>query len=219
MLKDMQSVLEYAYDVFNKELFDDELTPVVITLQDRKSSYAHYSLGKEWRVEQEHLPELNISVRYIERDISAICASLVHEMCHHYANIKGLQDVSSNGRYHNKVFYKIGTEHGLILTRDPQNYIGWSITQPSERLIEIIDRYNIRKPLDINKDGIEYTAGGLMGGDGKNIVGPDGKPIKPKKKTSTRKYICPSCLNSIRATKDQNILCLDCNEQFIKADQ
>lgn len=33
-----------------------------------------------------------------------------------------------------------------------------------------------------------------------------------KKKTSTRKYICPCCGNSFRATKNINMLCLDCNK-------
>lgn len=40
-------------------------------------------------------------------------------------------------------------------------------------------------------------------------------PTKPK--TSTRKYICPKCGNSIRATKDVNIMCMDCNEMMRKA--
>ena len=35
-------------------------------------------------------------------------------------------------------------------------------------------------------------------------------------KSSTRKYICPCCGNSFRATKDLNVLCMDCNEQYIK---
>ena len=41
---------------------------------------------------------------------------------------------------------------------------------------------------------------------------------KPRKKSSTRKYYCPVCGNSVRATKDVNILCMDCNVQMIKAD-
>ena len=30
--------------------------------------------------------------------------------------------------------------------------------------------------------------------------------------SSTRKYVCPICANSVRATKAVNIICADCNE-------
>lgn len=43
----------------------------------------------------------------------------------------------------------------------------------------------------------------------------DGETMR-KKPSSTRKYQCPKCGNSIRATKDVNILCMDCNEQMLK---
>lgn len=33
-----------------------------------------------------------------------------------------------------------------------------------------------------------------------------------RKQSSTRKYICPGCGNSFRATKNINMLCLDCNQ-------
>ena len=33
--------------------------------------------------------------------------------------------------------------------------------------------------------------------------------------SSTRKYICPCCGNSFRATKNINVMCMDCNEQFV----
>lgn len=34
-------------------------------------------------------------------------------------------------------------------------------------------------------------------------------------KQSMRKYICPGCGTIIRATKDVNIQCADCNEMFV----
>ena len=35
------------------------------------------------------------------------------------------------------------------------------------------------------------------------------------KPSSTRKYICPCCGNSFRATKNIRVMCMDCNEQFV----
>ncbi|WP_373845435.1 hypothetical protein [Clostridium sp.] len=34
-------------------------------------------------------------------------------------------------------------------------------------------------------------------------------------KQSMRKYICPGCGTIIRATKDVNVQCADCNEMFV----
>lgn len=36
----------------------------------------------------------------------------------------------------------------------------------------------------------------------------------PPRPSSARKYVCPCCGNSVRATKAVNIACLDCNEQM-----
>ena len=48
-------------------------------------------------------------------------------------------------------------------------------------------------------------------------MGGGGTPAK--KPSSTRKYVCPGCGNSLRATKDINVACLDCMEVFIKVEQ
>ena len=36
------------------------------------------------------------------------------------------------------------------------------------------------------------------------------------KTSSTRKYQCPKCKNSVRATKDLSIICGDCRISFVK---
>lgn len=51
----------------------------------------------------------------------------------------------------------------------------------------------------------DYSAGG------NEDPGGDSKTTNPsKKKSSTRKYICPKCGLSIRATKVVRIACMDC---------
>lgn len=60
--------------------------------------------------------------------------------------------------------------------------------------------------------------GGMNGIGGKD--GTEGGIELPKKpKCSTRKYQCPCCGNSFRATKDINVLCLDCNVQYEKVEK
>lgn len=221
MLKNMQEVLEYGFEVLNDVYFNGELPPIVITIMSSPRTNGHFTVNEVWRSEENYMHEINISAEHLDRPIENVIATLQHECIHYYCALNNIQDTSQNGRYHNKNFKREAEARGLIISQ--AKYIGWSVTQPSEAFIEVIRSHGIEKPLDINRDGerldLAGLLGGLMGGDGKNIVGPDGKPIKPKKKTSTRKYICPCCGNSLRATKDLNIMCMDCNEQFIKADQ
>ena len=47
---------------------------------------------------------------------------------------------------------------------------------------------------------------------------PKGSGSRTKKPSSTRKYICPKCGNSCRATKTINIICGDCMDKMIVAE-
>lgn len=45
-----------------------------------------------------------------------------------------------------------------------------------------------------------------------------GAETRTKKPSSTRKYICPKCSNSCRATKVINLICGDCMEKMVVAE-
>nr|WP_308624599.1 SprT-like domain-containing protein [uncultured Eisenbergiella sp.] len=216
MLKDYQSLLEKAFDILNRVYFDSELPPVVISIMSSPKTNGHFTVGKVWRAEEEKYNEINISAEHLDRPIGNILATLTHEMVHYYCQLKGIQDVSQGGRYHNKLFKQEAEKRGLNISY--AKYIGYSVTEPSEKFIRLIESYGLAKPIDINRDGamISWGAGG-SGGDGDGGTdGGKGVPVA-KKKTSTRKYVCPVCGNSFRATKDIRVLCMDCQEQFIKA--
>ena len=219
MLKNMQEVLELAFDVLNTVYFEGELPPIVITIMSSPRTNGHFTINREWRLNEERLNEINVSAEHLDRPIENIMATLCHEMVHYYCQINGIQDVSSNGRYHNKKFKEEAEKRGLLISK--REYIGWSVTEPSEEFIEVIRSHGIEKPIDINRDGERIDLAGLLGGTGANgmIIGPNGLPVAVKKKTSTRKYICPCCGNSLRATKDIDVLCLNCNEQFVKVEK
>ena len=218
MLKSWQEVLEYAFSVLNQVYFNNELPPIVITLQSSPKSNGHFTVGKVWRAEETHLNEINISVEHLDRPIENIIATLQHEMVHYYCQLNNIADVSQYGRYHNKHFKAEAEKRGLIITYE--KYIGYSRTYPSQDFVEVLNANGIEKPLDINRDGEVRFIG--LGGDNNtngtdNTNGTEPKPTKPK--CSTRKYMCPSCKNSFRATKEINVLCMDCNEQFIKVEK
>lgn len=212
MLKNYQEVLEYGFDVLNEVYFEDSLLPIVISIMSSPRTNGHYTVGREWRVGEDRLNEINISAEHLDRPIENVMATLCHEMVHYYCACNGISDTSQNGRYHNKHFKEEAEKRGLSISY--AKGIGWSVTQPTPEFCEVLLRNGIEKPLDINRDGCLsfgiWTGLKGIGGTGGDTDGM-GKP-----KSSTRKYVCPGCGNSFRATKDINVMCMDCMEQFEK---
>lgn len=221
MIRNMQEMLECAYDIFNNELFDSILPPVAITIMSSPRTNAHFTLDKVWRNNDVRLHEINISAEHLNRGVYNVLASLVHEMVHYYCLINGLKDTSQNHRYHNKIFKQEAEKRGLAISY--AKYIGYSVTEPTQQLMDLIDDYGLKKTIDINRDGavIDITVGisggtGIDGTDGLNGIDTNSNK---KKKTSTRKYICSGgCGCSFRATKDLNVMCLDCMAEYVRAD-
>ena len=218
MLKNMQEVLEYGFEVLNKVYFNNELPPIVISIMSSPKTNGHFTCGRVWRAEENLMHEINISAEHLDRPIENIMATLQHEMVHYYCEVNDIADTSQFGRYHNKKFKSEAEARGLIITR--ADGIGWSVTTPSENFIKVLKEHNIEKPLDINRDGLILDILGKLGKGGMDGVAGNGNTggpvIKPKyPKQSTRKYICPCCGNSFRATKEINVMCMDCDEQFI----
>ncbi len=218
MLKNMQEVLEYGFEVLNKVYFNNELPPIVISIMSSPKTNGHFTCGRVWRAEEQLMHEINISAEHLDRNIESIMATLQHEMVHYYCQLNGIVDTSQYGRYHNKNFKNEAENRGLIISR--ADGIGWSVTQPNKYFIEILKEHGIEKPININRDGLildiigKLGTGGTDGADGNdNTITTKVKPKYPKQ--STRKYICPCCGNSFRATKEINVMCMDCNEQFI----
>ena len=87
MLKSMQEVLEYGFQVLNERYFDGELPPIVITIMSSPRSNGHFSIYKEWRISEDHFNEINISAEHLDRPIENIMATLCHEMVHFYCQI------------------------------------------------------------------------------------------------------------------------------------
>lgn len=112
-------------------------------------------------------------------------------MVHMYCDMNGIKDTSRGGTYHNSRFKEEAEKRGLSIEYDKK--IGWSITQPTKSLRSLCAREHWNGKLTVHRAW---------------------KPKDPKdpKPSSTRKYECPCCGNSVRATKAVNIICADCNE-------
>ena len=90
MLKNMQEVLEYGFEVLNRVYFDGELPPIVITIMSSPRTNGHYTVNEVWRSEEEYLHEINISAEHLNRPIENIMATLCHEMVHYYCALHGI---------------------------------------------------------------------------------------------------------------------------------
>lgn len=173
-----------------------------------------FVVGEGFIMDMMYIASENASAEYLNRPVASVIATLLHECCHLFAMENNIKDTSNNYRYHNKKFKELCEKRDLKISYN--NSVGWSITEPTEKLIETIKEYHLDTQLEYVRVGAYGLAGGdNNGADGENgLTGTNGK--KPKKKSSTRKYVCCKCGNSVRATKDVNILCMDCNEQMQK---
>lgn len=199
--------LKRIYEMINKDWFNSELPDVTISIMERTGTYGSFSLSKLWVKGTEQQHEINIAASGLNRPIENIVATIVHEACHLYCYINGIQDTSNQNVYHNRKFKEVGEQHGLIINKHSR--YGWTLTEPSENLINwclindlvYIDIYRLDNIFTVGK-----TDGGKTGTDGNTGI------ETTKRKSSTRKYQCPRCKLSVRATKKVNLLCGDCLE-------
>lgn len=204
--------LEKMYRQLNKDYFNGELEEPIITIMSTPRAYGHVTCGRVWKAKDREQYELNIGAGTLDRPIENVVSTLLHEMVHIFHLQNDIQDTSRGNTYHNKKFKEKAESVGLIIDHDPR--IGFSITSPSDGLILYICEQGWN---DIMLNRNEYTR--ISTGVG-TATGSGGVPVQPpvKKPSSTRKYICPKCKMSVRATKDVNILCGDCMERMEKVE-
>lgn len=203
--------LQRIYNLINIEYFNGELEEITLTVQESVRSYGHVTVSNTWFTDDRAMKELNISANYLRRDITEVVTTLIHECAHIWNMQHDIKDTSNGYVYHNKRFKETAENLGNIKVERSEKY-GWTVSSPTEETIDFCIRNGLQN-IEIGRQDT-YSFGGFTGG----ASGNGGNAIpKPKKPTSTRKYICPCCGNSFRATKDINVLCMDCNVQFVKA--
>ena len=200
--------LNKIFDLLNEEFFENELSRPTITIQSTPRAYGHFSLREDtWVSKLGGTHEINIGAGTLSRPIEEVVSTLLHEMVHYYNYERGIQDCSRGNTYHNRKFREEAERRGLNVEHSDK--YGWSHTSPSDLLLDFVLENDLSDIL-INRN--EFS-GFQMGGTGTH----SGTPITPTaKKSSSRKYICPCCGTSIRATKKVNIGCLDCGVPMIE---
>ena len=203
--------LQKIYNLINAEYFNGELEEITLTVQESVRSYGHVSVSETWfTTDNKAMKELNVSANYLTRDIIEVVTTLIHECSHIYNMQHGVKDTSNGYIYHNKEFKKTAEEMGKIKIDRSEKY-GWTISTPTEETIDFCIRNGLEN-IEIGRKS-DFSFGGFTGGTNGNNTLPRPTTRKP---SSTRKYICPCCGNSFRATKDISAICADCDVQFVK---
>ena len=201
--------LNKVFDLLNAEFFESTLSRPTITIQSTPKAFGHFSLRDDtWISKNGQSHEINIGAGTLARPIEEVAATLLHEMVHYFNYVNGIQDCSRSNTYHNRRFRDAAESHGLIVAHHSK--YGWTITSPSDRLLQFCLDNDLSDIL-INRNEF-FTYGGISGGT--HTPTP---PTTISKTSSTRKYLCPCCGNSVRATKLVNIACLDCQQQMVMA--
>ena len=201
--------LNKVFDLLNAEFFESQLSRPTITIQSTPKAYGHFSLREDtWVSKIGGTHEINIGAGTLARPIEEVAATLLHEMVHYHNYLHGVQDCSRGNTYHNRKFKDAAEERGLIVTHSDK--YGWSHTSPSDRLLEFIMDNDLTDIL-LNRNefgGFRITGTGTHSGT-PTVVG------LPPRTSSSRKYMCPCCGMSVRATKMVNVACLDCDQQLL----
>ena len=192
LIKNSQ-VVEYLEKIFctlNQDKFEGKQVTPVITIQSTPRAYGHVTVDKVWKnafVGEQY--ELNIGAGTLNRPIENVVSTMLHEMVHLYHLMHDIKDCSRGCTYHNKKFKEKAESVGLLIEHDAR--VGWAITEPSESFSDYISEQGWHD-IPINRD------------EGFCVV----------RSSSTRKYQCPCCGMSVRATKIVRISCMDCNTQL-----
>ncbi len=201
--------LNKIFDLLNAEYFENTLSRPTITIQSTPKAYGHFSLREDtWVSKLGATHEINIGAGTLARPIEEVAATLLHEMVHYWNYQNGIQDCSRGNTYHNRRFKEAAESRGLVVSHSGK--YGWSHTSPADSLLEFILDNGLTDILISRNEFAGFQIGGTGTHSGTGA-------ITPTKRSSTRKYICPCCGMSVRATRAVNIACVDCRELLLPA--
>lgn len=199
--------LEETFDILNRRYFENALSRPAITIQSTPGAQGHFTPFDAWDDSGLKLKEINLGAESLHRPMPNIIATLMHEMVHYWCYTQGIKDTSRSHTYHNKRFKVEAEKRGLIISSAP--HIGYSVTYPTPELTTFVqsmgweDKLKLYRNPKRRNDHSSDDEGNQSGSD------PNVNKVVTKK-SSIRKYVCPKCGLSIRATKAVRVACVDC---------
>ena len=206
---------EKMFDLFNDHFYAGELARPAITVSPdgRRGAYGWCTVYEIWQANGQAYREINICAEYINRPISDVAATMLHEMAHLYNLTHGIKDVSNNGYYHNKKFKETAEAHGLTISH--HHTYGWTVTDLTPETAVWVAQQPELSDIAANRQTTLQIK--IKGDDDSSADGETTTTIKGGRSTSKNrsiKYVCPKCGAIIRATKLVNVVCGDCDVAF-----
>ncbi len=164
----------------------------------------------------QRLPEVFVGGEGLARGAVDILGTLLHEATHALAHVRGIQDCSRQGRYHNRRFQTLAAEMGLDVRQVP--IIGWSDTHvPSATAAQYVDQLDrLSTALVVHR----YAEGspeatGSPGHDGDGGDDNTGGAEPTGKTSNAARCACPRRIAVARSVLSLGpITCSICGEDF-----
>ncbi|MFT5881954.1 MAG: putative SprT family Zn-dependent metalloprotease [Crocinitomicaceae bacterium] len=215
------AVFEKAYEYFNKELFENELPGVLITLQRKSQNVGMYRRGS-FKDRSDHSQEIDeISINpdaYVNLPDIEVWQALVHEMCHQWQFHFGKPSRKS---YHNKQWAQKMESVGLTPSstgRPGGNKVGQTMfdyvdvegafrrcTQQLRKLGVVVQLQSSNEDRLVSRTLEDQEREAQM------------RQAGVKKNRSNRcKYSCPSCGMNAWGKPELNIVCGSCRQTLVR---
>ena len=204
------SALEAGFDYLNQRFYDAELPrPVIVISEGAKArAMGWFTYYKPWHLKGTEVTacELNVASDYLDRSFEEVVNTLAHEMVHCYNYKHDIKDCARSGSRHNKKFKESAEAHGMVWnpptdddSKADYKRVGYARVSLSEEFKD-----EVCEALSGLKDALVLYRDKRKAGE---------KTVKAGKgKAGVIKYMCPCCGNSVRATKEVRIACMECDE-------
>lgn len=204
--------LESSFDILNDRFYEGKLKRPVITIAEGQKARAMgwFTCAEVWHSKDgnDHAYELNVASDYLDRSFEEVATTLAHEMVHCYNMAEGIKDCARSGSRHNKRYKESAEAHGMVwvaptddTSRADYKKVGYARVVFREDVKD--DVMEALKPL---QEALTLYRDKRSAQDRVKSKS-DRKPVI--------KYMCPCCGNSVRATKEVKIMCMDCDEAMI----
>jgi hypothetical protein len=207
--------LDDLFVIFNFMFYGGDLAKPVIAVQSNERRHGAVmgwcTTRKMWRQTdtREEYYEITVCPEFFDLGLAELCDTLLHEFVHLFNLQNEIKDTSRGGYYHNEKFKEQALSRGLLVEKHPQ--YGWAVTRLSLETLEFVESLKIdRAAFNLMRKrliSINLTGEGQIGQQ-PDQEGSDQEDPSPRQ--SYRKYVCPGCGMAVRATKDVNVMCADC---------
>lgn len=196
--------LDAAYEHFNRELFDRQLPPCLLTMQRHKGAYGYFSGQRFASMDnpKEVTDEIALNpAHFAARTSTETLSTLVHEMVHLWQHHLGQPPRRC---YHDRQWAAKMREIGLIPSDTGQSG-GKETGQRMSHVIEPGGRFEQACTAFL------ATSAAILyhdrAGDGEDAAG-----TRRKKAASKTKYTCPNCGLNAWAKPQSRLICGECSE-------